>query len=119
MWERYDMHGNVTASGEGNLIQTYFDFIIFDFSSETRSVGEYLIILTVDKDNYEYQNAMIRLSIKKRELDYSLGENFKNYQISVVQGKTVSIQLNLTDPTQGGIPLLNATLIKRNRLSVY
>ncbi|MFX1454242.1 MAG: DUF2341 domain-containing protein [Promethearchaeota archaeon] len=111
MWERYDIHGNVTDSGEGILIQTYFDAIILDFDTENRIVGEYLIILTVEKQNYENKNALIRLSIMKRELDYSLGNNFNNFQISVVQGKTVSIQLNLTDPTQRGIPLLNATVL--------
>ncbi|MHA2120212.1 MAG: DUF2341 domain-containing protein [Promethearchaeota archaeon] len=111
MWERYDMHGNVTDSGEGTLIQTYFDLIILDFDSENRIVGEYLIILTIEKENYENKNAMVRLSIKKRELDYFLGDNFRNFQINIVQGKTVPIQLNLTDPTQGGIPLVNATLI--------
>jgi hypothetical protein len=119
MWERYDMDGNVTDSGEGTLIQTYFDFIILDFDSENRTVGEYLIILTVEKENYENKNAMVRLSIRKRELDYSLGDTFKNYQISIVQGKTIPIQLNLTDPTQGGIPLVNATLILTIRGTDY
>ncbi|MHA2474971.1 MAG: hypothetical protein ACXAES_17250, partial [Promethearchaeota archaeon] len=119
MGERYDMDGNVTDSGEGTLIQTYFDFIILDFDSENRTVGEYLIILTVEKENYENKNAMVRLSIRKRELDYSLGDTFKNYQISIVQGKTIPIQLNLTDPTQGGIPLVNATLILTIRGTDY
>ncbi|MHA1884511.1 MAG: LamG-like jellyroll fold domain-containing protein, partial [Promethearchaeota archaeon] len=111
MWEKYDIEGNVTANGEGILTQTYDNSFVFDFASENRSVGEYLIIFTLDKDNYEYKNAMLRLSIKKRELEYSLGDTFKNYLIRVVQGNTVPIQINLTDPTRGGIPLLNATII--------
>jgi hypothetical protein len=47
----------------------------------------------------------------KRFLEYSLSNNFKNNQISVVKGRVVPIGLNLTDPTRGGIPVLNATVI--------
>ncbi|MFX0082020.1 MAG: DUF2341 domain-containing protein, partial [Candidatus Hodarchaeota archaeon] len=110
MWEKYDVNGNVTANGEGTLIQAYDNSLILDFDSEVRTVGEYLLIVTLDKDNYEYKNAMIRFSIKMRELEYSLGNNFKNFQTHVVQGKIVQIAINLTDLTKEGIPLLNASV---------
>jgi len=111
MWEKYDINGNVTANGEGTLIQTFDDSLVLDFDSEIRTVGDYLLIITLEKDNYEYKNAIIRLAINKRELDYSLGDVFKNYQTSVVHGKIVQIEINLTDPTRGGIPLLNASVL--------
>ncbi|MHA2393803.1 MAG: DUF2341 domain-containing protein [Promethearchaeota archaeon] len=111
IWEKYDVNGNVTANGEGTLIQASDNAHVLDFDSEVRTVGEYLLIVTLDKDNYEYKNAMIRFSIKLRELEYSLGDIFKNFQTNIVQGKVVQIELNLTDPTKGGILLLNASII--------
>jgi hypothetical protein len=110
MWEKYDIDGNVTANGEGTLIQEHDGSLVLDFNSEIRAVGDYLLIVNLEKDNYDNKNAMILLTIKTRFLSYSLGSNFKNYQINVVKGNTVPIQINLTDPTQGGIPLLNASV---------
>ncbi|MFW9821167.1 MAG: hypothetical protein ACFFE5_16300, partial [Candidatus Thorarchaeota archaeon] len=110
-WEKYDINGNVSATGEGSLIQGYDGSYILDFNSEIREVGDYLIIVMFDKDNYDYKNAMILLTIKTRFLEYSLSNNFKNFQTSIIKGKMVQIRINLTDPTQGGIPLLNGTII--------
>jgi len=111
IWEKYDVNGNVTANGEGTLIQEDDGSHVLDFDSENRTAGEYLIIVTLAKDNYEYKNAMIRFTIQIRELEYSLGNNFKNFKTNVVQGKIVQIEINLTDPTRGGIPLLNASIV--------
>ncbi|MFW9774025.1 MAG: hypothetical protein ACFFEO_17870, partial [Candidatus Thorarchaeota archaeon] len=111
MWERYDAFGNVTENGEGTLIQDSNGAHILDFDSEIKPVGEYLIVVTLDKNNYEYKNAMIRFTIQRRELEYFLGNNFKNFQINVVHGHIIPIRINLTDPTKGGIPLSNASVI--------
>ncbi|MFX1325337.1 MAG: hypothetical protein ACFE8N_10285, partial [Promethearchaeota archaeon] len=110
IWEKYDIDGNVTANGEGTLIQDTDGSLVLDFDSEIRAVGDYLLIVNLEKDNYEYKNAMILLTIKTRFFSYLLGNNFRNYQISVVKGRSIPIQINLTDPTQGGIPLLNASV---------
>ncbi|MHA2185904.1 MAG: hypothetical protein ACXAAI_12995, partial [Promethearchaeota archaeon] len=110
MWEKYDIHGNVTDNGAGTLIQDYAGSLVLDFDSETKAVGDYLLIVNLEKENYEYKNAMILLTIQTRFLSYSLSNNFKDNQLSVLQGRDVVIQVNLTDPTQDGIPLLNATL---------
>ncbi|MFW9820933.1 MAG: hypothetical protein ACFFE5_15100, partial [Candidatus Thorarchaeota archaeon] len=111
IWEKYDINGNVTANGEGLLTQALDNSHILDFNTENRALGEYLLIITLEKQNYEYKNAMIRLTIVKREFDYSLCDIFKNYQTNIVQGKILQIKINLTDSTRGGIPLLNATII--------
>ncbi|MHA2400053.1 MAG: LamG-like jellyroll fold domain-containing protein [Promethearchaeota archaeon] len=110
MWEKYDIQGNVTDNGAGTLFQRFDGSLILDFDSETRDVGDYLLIVNLEKENYEYKNAMILLTIKTRFLSYSLSNNFENNQLSIVQGKDVIIQVNLTDPTRGGIPLLNASI---------
>ncbi|MFW9782942.1 MAG: DUF2341 domain-containing protein, partial [Candidatus Heimdallarchaeota archaeon] len=110
VWEQYSSEGDVISSGNGILNTTVDDLHYLDFEGEARPIGNYLLIITLDKNNYDYKNAMIFLTIKTRFLQYSLSSNFENFQISVAQGKTVQISLNLTDPTRGGIPLLNATI---------
>ncbi len=110
IWESYDESGTVLESGQGDIIPTEDNLYILDFNTHTRAVGEYLLIVTLDKDNYDYKNAMILLTINKRELDYSLSDNFKDFRINIAQGKSISIQLNLTDPSREDIPLLNASV---------
>ncbi|MFX1596029.1 MAG: DUF2341 domain-containing protein, partial [Promethearchaeota archaeon] len=110
VWEKYSTNGSVVEKGQGEIFATADDLYILDFDTEMKTVGEYLLIVTLDKDNYDYKNVMILLSIVKREMDYSIGVNFKNNQISVVQGNAVPIEIQLTDPTKGSIPLINATV---------
>ncbi|MHA2186459.1 MAG: hypothetical protein ACXAAI_15815, partial [Promethearchaeota archaeon] len=63
MWEKYDIQGNVTDNGAGTLFQRFDGSLILDFDSETRDVGDYLLIVNLEKENYEYKNAMILLTI--------------------------------------------------------
>jgi len=111
IWEQYSSNGSVIEQGQGNIIATIDNLYILDFDTETRNVGDYLLIVTLDKDNYDYKNAMILLTVLKREMHYSLSDNFKNNQINIVQGKTVPIEIKVTDPTKGGIALINATVL--------
>ncbi|MFX1457228.1 MAG: DUF2341 domain-containing protein [Promethearchaeota archaeon] len=110
MWEKYDIQGNVTDNGAGILIPEVDGSLVLDFDSETKTVGDYLLIVNLEKKNYEYKNAMILLTIQTRYLSYSLSDNFRENQLSITQGKDVLFQVNLTDPTRGGIPLLNASI---------
>jgi hypothetical protein len=110
IWERYDDLGNVLESGQGDMFSNVEDLYVLDFDTHTKAVGEYILIVTLDKKNYDYKNAMLLLTINKRELDYSLSDNFQNFRINIVQGKTIPIILNLTDPTRENIPLINATI---------
>ncbi|MFW9902105.1 MAG: DUF2341 domain-containing protein, partial [Candidatus Thorarchaeota archaeon] len=110
VWEKYSSNGSVVEQGQGEIFATADDLYILDFDTEMKTIGEYLLIVTLEKDNYDYKNVMILLSIVKREMDFSIGDNFKNNQISVVQGNAVPIEIHLTDPTKGNIPLINATV---------
>lgn len=110
IWEKYSSDGSVIENDQGTIITSKNNTYILDFDTEIRLIGEYLLIATLDKENYEYKNAMILLSINKRELDYILGDNFRDEQVSVVQGNAIPITLNLTDPTKGDIHLINATI---------
>jgi hypothetical protein len=66
IWEKYDIQGNVTDDGAGTLIQEVDGSLTLDFDSETKAVGDYLLIVNLEKDNYEYKNAMILLTIQTR-----------------------------------------------------
>ncbi|MFW9881444.1 MAG: hypothetical protein ACFFG0_50915, partial [Candidatus Thorarchaeota archaeon] len=111
IWEHYSKDGNVTSTGQGGISETANNLYILDFNTENKTLGDYLIIATFDKQNYDYKNGMIFLTIIKREINYLLSNNFVNQQINVLKGQTVHIELNLTDPTRDGISLLNATVV--------
>ncbi|MFW9877791.1 MAG: DUF2341 domain-containing protein, partial [Candidatus Thorarchaeota archaeon] len=98
IWESYDELGNVLESGSGVIYTGIDRSYILDFDTETRAVGEYLLIVTFNKDNYEYKNAMILLTINKRILDYNLSNNFINYRTNIEQGRNVIIEITLTYP---------------------
>jgi len=110
IWEKYDSEGIVIESGQGTLNFNTNNSYDLDFTTENKTVGDYLLIATLEKDNYEYKNSMILLTINKREVDYLLGDNFKDKQASIVQGKTIPLMVYLTDPTKEDTPLINANI---------
>ncbi|MFW9972203.1 MAG: DUF2341 domain-containing protein, partial [Candidatus Odinarchaeota archaeon] len=111
VWERYDTAGNVIESGYGNILSAIDNTYVLDFDTESRAVGEYFLIVALEKDNYDRKNAMIILTIIKREISAPiLSDNFQDRRTSVVKGNPVPIQIILTDPTQGNIWLPNATI---------
>ncbi|MFX0081313.1 MAG: LamG-like jellyroll fold domain-containing protein [Candidatus Hodarchaeota archaeon] len=110
-WEKYDDENKVIESGGGILNTTTDDLYVLDLNTETLAVGKYVITIFFDKDNYDYKIVIFSLFINKREISYSLSDRFKDSQISVVQGKLVPIEIEVTDPTKGDLPLLNATVI--------
>ncbi|UCC20075.1 MAG: hypothetical protein JSV62_01985 [Promethearchaeota archaeon] len=117
IWEKYDSEGNVIASGQGNLIPTIDNLYILDMDTENLTIGEYLLIVTVGKNNYEYKNAMISLTVNKRIIDYLLNDGIN--QINVNQGEIAVLRLELTDRTRGSIPLQNATVLLTIMGNVY
>jgi hypothetical protein len=91
-----------------------------DFNTEARFVGEYFLIIALEKDNYDRKNGLIILTIRKREIgEPILSDNFQNRRTSVIKGKTVPIQIILTDPTKGNSWLLNATITLTIRGNIY
>ncbi|MFX1438505.1 MAG: hypothetical protein ACFFAA_15110 [Promethearchaeota archaeon] len=120
VWERYDTEGNVIESGSGNIISTIDNTYILDFNTESRAIGEYFLIVALEKDNYDRKNAMIILTIKRREIgEPILSDNFQDRRTSVVKGYSVPIQIILTDPTKENSRLLNATITLAIMGNVY
>ncbi|MFX1572394.1 MAG: hypothetical protein ACFFB0_06565 [Promethearchaeota archaeon] len=65
VWEYYDDEGNVIKTGQGTLFtQGYYH--ILDIDTEKFKLGEYLIVITLSKDNYEYKTGIITLTVLER-----------------------------------------------------
>jgi hypothetical protein len=111
IWEKYDEEGNILTNGQGTLLSNLDGSYILDFDTKTRPVGNYLMIVTLDKANYDYKNAMIFLTIHKRYFTYTLGDNFEGTTLNVIKGKSLPIPITLTDPTKGNTPLTNTTIL--------
>ncbi|MHA2101591.1 MAG: hypothetical protein ACW99A_23305, partial [Candidatus Kariarchaeaceae archaeon] len=110
IWESYDSTGTVNETGQGDVNTALDNTFILNFDTETRSVGSYLLILILDRENYEYKNGMVLLTIIKRDINYLFGEALQDKRANVVQGSPVPINITLTDPTRGDVPLINATI---------
>jgi len=109
-WEKYDSENNIIDSGEGTLITSIDNLYILDFNTETLTAGEYFLLIILNKDNYESKMGFFTLYIEKREIKYNLSDNFIKNQVGVVKGNIIPIEIHLTDPTKGNIPLMNATI---------
>jgi hypothetical protein len=110
IWEKYDLNGQVISNGQGSLKFENPGSYSLDFNTQTRSIGEYLLIITLEKKNFQYKNAMILLTIEKRMFNFSLSDNFKAGKINVVKGANIPIQIHINDSTRGYSPLRNATV---------
>jgi len=107
IWELYDEEGNVTESGSGFLNETGTGSHVLDFATENRTVGDFLLFVTLDKNNYDYATALISLKIKLREITSDL-VGVEGSQINSIQGDVVTIKFKLTDPTRNNINLTGA-----------
>lgn len=110
-WKQYNDLNEIVNSGDGFLIETMNHLYVLDFDTETRDIGIYILNVFFNKENYESKNATIFLVIYSRVIDYLLSDNFQDYETTITQGSNVNIEINLTDPTRGFIPMLNASVI--------
>ncbi|TFG06804.1 MAG: hypothetical protein EU539_06670 [Promethearchaeota archaeon] len=113
-WQELDGLGNPISGNDGNgiLIQNEDGTYTLDFETEIRSVGFYSLYITMQKENYELRAAIINLEIMLREFDADLdAPRLKDDQVSVVKGKEIELELELTDLTRGDIPLEGAEVV--------
>ena len=95
----------------GSLIETTSDTFELDLDTETRLDGEYSIIVTLDKLNYEHRIAIISLTINKRIFDYDLPTDlFKGTKVEVDSGAALRFTLVLSDPNNLSVPVIGANL---------
>ena len=82
----------------GSLVEGVDEFIL-DLDTETREDGEYSVIVTLDKMNWDHSIAIISLTIMKREVDIDLPEPpFVGSKIEIASGAALDFAITLTDP---------------------
>ncbi|MFX1329360.1 MAG: hypothetical protein ACFE91_14620, partial [Promethearchaeota archaeon] len=114
-WKKLDNEGVIVDSGQGTLTFNTDNLYVLDFDTETRSIGQYELTVTLIKENYTSKSTTILLTIELRTFDYRLSQNFKNYQISVAKGKVIPIEINITDLTQNNKSLTSAVVLLKIR----
>ncbi|MHA1487537.1 MAG: hypothetical protein ACTSSC_10270 [Promethearchaeota archaeon] len=91
----------------GFLHETADHQYILDIDTETLQVGEYSVIVTLSKDNYDFRVAIISLTIHVRVFSLNFSTDTR---INVVSGGTVQFQITLTDPNNNSVPVIGAYL---------
>jgi hypothetical protein len=110
-WDQFNSEGSLIASGSGNLIPSQGNNYILDFNTENLTVGDYSILIVMDKENYNYKIAIVSLTIEKREITVGLSNNIVNSKINVIKGDPAVIEITLIDPTNGSIPLTGVNIV--------
>ena len=108
----------------GSLIEGVDTFIL-DLDIETREDGEYSIIVTLDKLNYDHRIAIISLTIKKRVFQVQYLKDGTNYDLvdgtkfTVGSGARLRFTVTLTDPNNNSRPIERARVYLTFRNTVY
>ena len=110
VWEQYNPEGEVVKIGQGDLINIT-DSYILDMDTEKLQVGEYLIVITLNKDNYVYKNGMITLTIVERPTLINGSSQLISIQESIYAGEKLNFIFSYTDV------LSNTSIINLNNQS--
>ena len=89
----------------GSLLETVDHLYVLDLDTETLQDGEYSIVVTLNKDNYDFRVSIISLTIYKR--DFYWPPSTANL-VKVASGGTLRFQLDLTDPNNSSVPIIGA-----------
>ena len=83
---------------------------ILDFDTENLTEGNYNIIVTISKSNYQQRQALIYLRVEKRVISYEMAGDFEgSNSIVKVSGKQLEFSVRLRDEATGNV-LLNASI---------
>ncbi|MFX1380216.1 MAG: LamG domain-containing protein [Promethearchaeota archaeon] len=92
------------TSETGSLVEDTNEFIL-DLNTERRQDGEYSIIVTLDKMNWDHSIAIISLTIMKRVFEITLPEPpFIDSKILIASGAALDFAITLTDPNNDTVP---------------
>jgi len=100
----------------GSLYETADHRYILDADTETLSAGDYSLVITLRKDNYNFRVAIIALTVYKREFsfDFSTGT-----RINLASGGDVKFQITLIDLNNNSVPIIGADLTLTIKDIVY
>ncbi|KKL19109.1 hypothetical protein LCGC14_2468780, partial [marine sediment metagenome] len=90
----------------GTLFETANHRYILDLDTETLQIGDYSIVVSFDKDNYNLRVAVISLTIVKREFTPDF---FTITNLNLASGGSLQFQITLTDLDQSA-PLQGVNL---------
>ncbi|MHA2306030.1 MAG: LamG-like jellyroll fold domain-containing protein, partial [Candidatus Hodarchaeales archaeon] len=112
LMQELDEFGDVIpgTTETGELTETAGNLYLLDLDTEAREDGEFSIIVTLDKLNYEHRIAIISLIINKREIYFEWPGEFDGVKTSVGSGAPLQFTLTLTDPNNGSAPIQGANL---------
>ncbi|GAH34537.1 unnamed protein product, partial [marine sediment metagenome] len=81
---------------------------MLDLDTELREDGEYSVIVTLDKQNYEYRIAIISLTIMERVIDIKWPAIFVNSKTEIDSGATLQFTISLSDPNNNSAAIIGA-----------
>jgi len=91
----------------GTLFETVNHRYVLDLNTKILAQGEYSIVVTLDKDNYNYKVAIVSLTINKRVFTVLLSISSLT---EIESGGALQFQVTLTDPNNNSVPVFGATL---------
>jgi len=94
-------------SFSGTLFETINHRYVLDLNTETLTDGEYSIVVTLNKDNYEFRVSIVSLTINKRVFTEVLSISTLT---EIASGGALQFQVTLTDPNNNSVPVIGATL---------
>ena len=107
--QKFDDNG-VPIPGEsisGTLFETINHRYVLDLNTETLAYGEYSVIATLNKENYDFKVAIVSLTINKRVFTELLSIETIT---EIDSGEALEFQVTLTDPNNNSVPIIGATL---------
>ena len=107
--QKFDDNG-VPISGEsisGTLFETSNHRYVLDLNTETLAYGEYSVIVTLNKENYDFKVAIVSLTINKRVFAELLSIDTIT---EIDSGGRLTFTVTLTDPNNNSVPVIGATL---------
>ncbi len=98
------------TNGQGDLTLLPDGTYQLDFNTSSRAVGDYIILVTLSKSNFDQRQAMLFISIEKRNIDYEFLGDFDGPSLVKVAGNALLFSVSLKDNVTGN-PLFNATVV--------
>lgn len=110
-WILYDKNNEVVDTNIETLFEIGNGRYDMDMNTENLQVGEYTIILTIQKDKYEARQAAITLQIKEKTFNITpVGSFSSTYQIRQTKDNQFNLSISLVDLSRNMQPLLGATV---------
>ncbi len=92
---------------------------LLDFDTANRSIGTYLVIIHIARNNYLERAGSITLQIMPKPVSLTVPSELQDNVVNKPQGENIVIQLTLSDPVNNNQPLTNATVTMEYRGKSY